>query len=135
MSYGVTAALQEAVYQRLSGDAGVTALVGGIYDAIPVGELPEIYLTLGPESARDRSDKTGGGAEHDFTVSVIGGASGFLAAKQAAAAVSDALIDADMALSRGRLVGLWFVKAVAKRETSGDGRRIDMRFRARVEDN
>ncbi|MYM54159.1 DUF3168 domain-containing protein [Thalassovita mangrovi] len=135
MSYGVTAALQEAVYQRLSGDAGVTALVGGIYDAIPVGELPEIYLTLGPETARDRSDKTGGGAEHDFTVSVIGDASGFLAAKQAAAAVSDALIDADMALSRGHLVGLWFVKAVAARETSGDGRRIDMRFRARVEDN
>lgn len=135
MSYGVTAALQEAVYQRLSGDAGVTALVGGIYDAIPVGELPDLYLTLGPETARDRSDKTGGGAVHDFTVSVIGSASGFLAAKQAAAAVSDALTGADMVLSRGQLIGLWFVKAVAKRETSGDGRRIDMRFRARVEDN
>ncbi len=135
MSYGVTAALQEAVYQRLSGDAGVTALVGGIYDAIPVGELPDLYLTLGPEAARDRSDKTGGGAEHDFTVSVIGGTSGFLAVKQAAAAVSDALTGADMVLSRGQLIGLWFVKAVAKRETSGDGRRIDMRFRARVEDN
>ena len=34
----VAAALQEAVYQRLSGDAALAALVGGaIYDALPPG--------------------------------------------------------------------------------------------------
>lgn len=135
MSYAMAAALQEAVFQRLSGDVAVTALVGGIYDAIPAGELPALYVTLGPEATRDRSDKTGAGAEHDFIVSVIGSAAGFLSAKQAAAAISDALVGADLTLSRGALIGLWFVKAVAERETSGDSRRIDMRFRARVEDN
>ncbi|MDX1779805.1 MAG: DUF3168 domain-containing protein [Thalassovita sp.] len=135
MSYAMAAALQEAVFQHLSGDVAVTALVGGIYDAIPAGELPALYVTLGPETARDRSDKTGNGAEHDFIVSVIGSASGFLSAKQAAAAITDALIGADLTLSRGQLTGLWFVRAVAKRETGDDARRIDIRFRARVEDN
>ncbi|CUH62996.1 hypothetical protein TG4357_00419 [Thalassovita gelatinovora] len=135
MSYGVTTALQQAVFQRLSGDAGVTALVGGVFDALPVGEPPSIYVSLGPETVKDRSDKTGSGAEHDFVVSVISAAAGFLSAKQAAVAISDALSGADLVLSRGQLIGLWFVKAVAKRETGTDARRIDMRFRARVEDN
>ena len=59
---------------------------------------------------------------------------GFLSAKEAAAAVSDALHDADLTLGRGRLVGLWFHKA--KASLAGEGRRrIDLTFRARVEDN
>ncbi|WP_323782711.1 DUF3168 domain-containing protein [Thalassovita sp.] len=135
MSYGMTAALQQAVYQHLSSDAGVTALVGGVFDEIPAGDLPPIYVSLGPETAKDRSDKTGDGAEHEFVVSVISDQAGFLSAKQASVAISDALIGADLVLSRGLLIGLWFVKAVAKREASSNVRRIDMKFRARVEDN
>lgn len=135
MSYGVAAALQAAVYQRLSGDAALAALVGGaIHDAPPAGPLPDIYVTLGPEEARDRSDVTGGGAWHRFTVSVITGTAGFRAAKEAAAAVSDALVDADLALARGRLAALRFHRARARREDGGALRRIDLTFRARVDD-
>lgn len=136
MSYAVAAALQEAVYQQLAGDAALAAIVGeAIHDAIPAGTLPSIYVVLGAETARDRSDKTGGGAAHDLSISVITDQQGFSQAKQAAAAVNDALVDADLSLSRGRLVGLWFLRAKAKRDTSDGTRRIDMIFRARVEDN
>ena len=136
MSYAVSAALQEAVYQHLSGDAALSAIVGSaIYDAIPSGTLPPIYVTLGSETVRDRSDKTGFGADHDFSVSVITGAQGFAQAKQAAASVNDALSDAALSLTRGRLVGLRFLKARASRDTGNGTRRIDLIFRARVEDN
>lgn len=133
MSYGGSAALQAAVYGRLIGDADLSALVGGaIYDAPPAGTLPALYVTLGPEDVRDRSDATSGGAWHRFTVSVISDAAGFAAAKEAAAAVSDALTDAELSLDRGHLTGLHFNRARARRD--GALRRIDLSFRARLSD-
>lgn len=136
MSYGVSAALQEAVFQQLQGDAALAALVGSdIFDAAPPGAVPDIYVSLGPEDVRDASDKTGVGARHDFVVSVVSQAAGFRSAKDAAAAVSDALVGAALTLTRGQLVSLNFVRARAKRVQDADVRRIDLRFRARVQDN
>ncbi|MEM9343447.1 MAG: DUF3168 domain-containing protein [Pseudomonadota bacterium] len=136
MSYGMSAALQEAVYAQLSGDAAVAAEVGtAIYDAVPAGDVPELYVSLGPEDVRERCDKTGGGAEHRLIVSVVTRQPGFQGAKRAAATVTDALDGADLTLSRGRLVALWFERARARRVSKGDVRRIDLTFRARVEDD
>ena len=107
---------------------------GAIYDALPQGPLPATYVTLGPEESQDRSDGTGAGARHDFTVSVVTDGTGFQAAKAVAGAVSDALAGADLALARGRLAALTFRRARARREGTGQLRRIDLTFRARVED-
>jgi len=135
MSYGASAALQAAVYQRLLADAGVSALVGGdIYDAVPPGTPPGTYVSLGAEEARARGDGTGQGALHRFTVSVVSDAAGFGTAKAVAAAISDALQDAELALTRGVLVSLNFERARARRVGEGDQRRIDLRFAARVDD-
>ena len=135
MSYGMAAALQEAVFERLSNDPGVTALVGGaVYDALPSGTVPALYVVLGSEDARARADGSGQGAWHRFTVSVVSDGTGFHAAKQVAAAVSDVLVEAEMSLSRGRLVALHFWRARARREGSGNLRRVDLTFRARVEE-
>lgn len=136
MSYGMGAALQAAVYDRLQADGNLTALVGSaIYDAAPPGGVSGLYVSLGPEQVRDGSDYGSGGAVHEFTVSVVTDAAGFQGAKDAAAAVSDALVGAPLTLTRGRLVGLGFVRAKALRSTNGTQRQIDLRFRARVEDN
>lgn len=136
MSYAMAAALQAAVFERLGADVVLGALVGtAIHDAPPPGPLPPLYVTLGPEEVRDASDKTGAGARHEFSVSVIGDGGGFLAVKTAAAAVSDALIGAELSLARGRLVALEFLRAQARREGAGQLRRIDLRFVARVEDD
>ena len=136
MSYGVAKALQVAVYGRLVEDATLTGLVGtAIYDALPTGTLPPLYVALGPEVVRDKSDKTGAGAEHEFTVSVVTDTAGFATAKDAAAAVSDALVDAPLTLTRGILVSLNFYRAQAARVGSSAIRQINLTFRARVEDN
>ncbi len=136
MSYGVSSALQMAIYQHLAADTALSVLVGNaIYDALPAGTLPNLYVTLGPETVREKSDKTGHGALHTITVSVVTDRAGFQTAKEVAGAVSDALVDADLTLARGRLVYLAFDRALAKLEGTGTQRRIDLRFRARVEDN
>jgi hypothetical protein len=132
MSYGAAAALQAAIYARLT---GATALVGvPVVDAIPSGGGSGTFVLIGPEEVIDQSDKSGGGAEHRLTVAVISDAAGFLAAKDVAVAVSDALIDAPLALARGHLVGLRFLRAKAVRLDAGGTRRIDLSFRARIED-
>jgi hypothetical protein len=135
MSYGTAAALQAAIYQRLASDPALVALVGtAIHDVVPAGEVPGTYVTLGPEEVRDRSDKTGRGSEHEFTVSVVTDAAGFQRAKTVAGAVSDALDAPPPQLSRGRIVSLQFLRARALRVAAARNRRIDLTFRARVED-
>jgi len=131
MSYAGAAALQAAIYGRLT---AATALAGvPVYDAVPPGAGAGTFVLIGPEDVLDRSDKSGGGAEHRIKVAIISDATGFRAAKTVAVAVSDALVDAPLTLSRGRLVGLHFVRGVAARLDEGNVRRIDLTFRARVE--
>ncbi|MFO7758522.1 MAG: DUF3168 domain-containing protein [Roseovarius sp.] len=135
MTYTVAANLQEAVFTRLTSDAALSALVGGaIYDALPGGAVPPLYVTLGPEDVRSRGDGTAGGAWHRLTVTVVSDRAGFLQAKRVAGAVSAALEGAQMALGQGSVVGVQFWRARAQRVTGGSRRRIDLTFRARVDD-
>ena len=79
MTYGVAVALQQAVFQRLQADTTLTGLVGAaIYDAVPPGIVSGTYVSLGPEDVREASDKTGHGALHEITVSVVTDAAGFI---------------------------------------------------------
>ncbi|MEO9794090.1 DUF3168 domain-containing protein [Tateyamaria sp.] len=136
MSYAVSAALQSAVFAAISADPVVAASVGSaVYDALPSGTLPGLYVSLGPEDVRVEDDKTGSGSAHRFVISVVTDVPGFRAAKEAAGAVSDVLHEADLTLSRGRLVSLRFVSARAYQIDKSAGRRIDLTFRARVDDN
>lgn len=136
MSFGMSGPLQAAVFDALSNDAALAGIVGtAIYDAVPTGSLPAIYVRLGSETVTDASDGSGDGALHRFTVSVITTSPGFAQAKAAAGAVSDVLHNADLALSRGRLVSLRFERAQAQRLESAATRQIDLRFAARVQDD
>ena len=135
MSYAVSAALQAAVYQSLTSDAVLVGQVGdAIFDAMPAGEVPPIYVTLGPEKVRDASDATGRGAVHVFVVSVVTSEAGFQMAKTVSATICDRLIDADLVLTRGTLINLSFDSAKARRTENADLRQIDLTFRARVAD-
>ncbi|KEJ90206.1 DUF3168 domain-containing protein [Sulfitobacter donghicola] len=136
MSYAISAALQEAIFGALTADAALGALVGdGIYDALPVGSLPDLYVLLGSETVREASDGSGAGAVHFINISVVTTNAGFSSAKIAAAAVSDALHEAQMPLTRGSLISLRFERATAKRVDAASARQIDLRFRARVQDD
>lgn len=133
MSYASGAAVQTAVFQLLAGDGALGALVGGVYDAPPPGTPQGSYVILGEDEAIDRGDGTGPGAEHRMTISVVTDAEGFLGAKQAAARISNLLTWAQPGLATGRVVAIWFQDARARRLEGGTLRRIDLRFRVRVE--
>lgn len=133
MSYAVSGALQAAVFTALTGNVAVMNLVGDhIYDAVPSGALPNLYIALGEEKVRDLSSKTGAGALHDLSVDIHGDVAGFQAVKALAAAVCDALIDSKLTLSRGSLTGLQFKFARARKGISPDQRVINLTFRALV---
>jgi hypothetical protein len=131
MSYGSAAALQAAVFAALEADPALAGIT--VADALPKGAGPDTFVLIGPEEVLDRSDRSGGGAEHRFTVSVISRQAGFLAAKEIAVAISDRLAGTQPALSRGRVVDIAFQRAVARRLDEGRTRRIDLTFRARIE--
>ncbi|MHA3914574.1 DUF3168 domain-containing protein [Halovulum sp. GXIMD14793] len=138
MTYAMSQALQAAVYEQLTNDAALTALVGGeVHDAplaLPMADVPEVHVTIGEEKVRDASTQTSTGAEHDFTVTVHSTAAGFSRAKEAAGAVCEALIDAPLSLSRGALINLRFLFAKADRGKASAPRRVALRFRAVLED-
>lgn len=139
MTYALSWPLQQGVYQLLSADAGLAALADGrVYDApLPPeaeAEPDGVYITLGDETVRDWSTQTDRGAEHLFGISVHAPRRGFAAAKQAAGAVSDALLGGAVTLDRGRVVLIRFVDARTRRKENGALRRIDLRFRITVED-
>lgn len=136
MTYVFSADLQKALYETLKGDAALHDQIGdAIYDVVPAGQLPSTYVSLGPEDVRDWSDKTGSGARHDFTISVVTEAAGFQTAKVVAGTVADALATTGAAMTRGTLVSLSFRRARAIRVEEGNMRRIDLSFRALVADD
>ena len=136
MSYAVSSALQSAVFGAMSNDATLSGLVSGaIYDAIPSGTLPTLYVSLGAETVQERNDISGLGAEHLLTISVVTEVPGFAAAKEVAGTICDLLHEAPLGLTRGRLVSIKFTRAKAAKIENGSGRQIDLIFRARVEDD
>lgn len=61
--------LQQAIYQALSGDAALSAMVSGIFDRPPQGgDFP--YVTLGESTIADRSTIATSGTEHLVTLHV-----------------------------------------------------------------
>ena len=135
MSYAVSGALQAAVFQVLAGDATVQALSGGaIHDALPEGPAPGLFVLIGEEEVRDLSTQTGRLASHRFGVSVVSDALGFRSAKALAGAITDALVDAAPVMDRGHIVSMRFLRARARLVRAGQTRRIDLTFRAIVED-
>lgn len=137
MSFSGAGALQEAAYQALTGSVELGALVEGrVFDAAPHGDGPEsasrIYVLLGDERARPWGAQGLMGAEHELEIAVVCPEESFAAAKAAAAAVSDAMLGPMPALSRGRIATSVFAGARTRRTRDG-GRRIELRFRYRVE--
>ena len=74
MSFALSGPLQAAIYDALRGDPVLTALVGdAVYDAVPSGALPELYVRLGSETVEDASDCSGAGAVHVMAGRTDGG--------------------------------------------------------------
>lgn len=135
MSYGMSPVLQTAIYEALRADAALAGLVGAhIYDALPTGAVPETYVSIGDERVRDASDQTHNGSVHKLDILVRTTQPGFAKAKAIAAIISDALHNAQLSMSRGRMVSLQFERATARRIETNTAREILLLFRARLDD-
>ncbi len=139
MTYAMSWPLQQALHAAIAGDADCAAFFGPrIYDAAPPlgpdASAEGLYLTIGDETVVDWSTASDRGARHQVTLSVHAPRHGFAEAKQAAAAVSDVMLDGPLAPSRGRIVGTRFLGARTRRAEGDRLRRIEMRFDITLED-
>jgi hypothetical protein len=130
MSYRGSALLQAAIHARLTADPALAGVA--VVDALPPGPAPATFVLVGPEEVRDAGDRSGDGAEHRVTLSVISDAAGFLSAKEIAVHLGAALEAAPLVLAEGRVVSVRFLRAVARRLEAGATRRVDLTFRVRL---
>jgi hypothetical protein len=126
--------LQEAVFDALSDDTPLAALLGGdrVYDSTPRNaEAP--YVHLGEIVARDWSTATEAGTEISFAVVVWSRTPGRTEGLAIASRVVTLLHDAALTLDGWRLVNLRHIATETARAEKPEGRRAVVRFRAVVE--
>lgn len=131
---GATWALQSAIHQRLTGDAGVTALLGGphVWDHVPRGAAHP-FVTIGVSTERDWSTGDDTGAEHILTLNIWSRAPGRREADSIAAAVRHALHDQALTLTGFRLVNLRHELTEVRRDVPAEMYRGTVRLRAVTE--
>ena len=139
MTYAISWPLQEGIYSLVCNDPACSSTLGArVFDAVPLqadsGMPEEVYMTFGDEDVQDWSTGSTNGAIHTITVSVHAPRHGFSDAKQAAAAISDAILSGGLVLTRGSVVNVRFVDGRTVRRESDSVRRIDLRFRITVQD-
>ena len=127
-------ALQKAIYNRLIGDAGVLAALGGarVYDDVPARkEFP--YVTFGSAIERDWSTGTEAGKEHVLTLNVWSRAHGRKESDDVLEAARVALHDVVLTLDGHRLVNLRHEVSDVRRDSDGETYNGSARFRAVTE--
>lgn len=139
MTYAMAWPLQQGLFHLFCENALCAEFFGHrIYDAPPplLGESEPsgIYLTFGDETVDDWSTGSDTGAVHIVTLTVNAPRRGFAEAKQAASAVSDAVLAGGLSLTRGRMVNTRFVDARTRRADGDALRQIILRFRITLED-
>jgi len=137
MSYTQSADLQKAVYDALTGNAGLMAMVAGVFDAPPAGTgAPPTgtYITIGEEVMRDNSSASHHGVIVDFEVVIHSDYAGFGVAKEVAGLVEQTLSWNDIPMAQGSLDLLFFLKSRARRGVAPETRRIVLVFRAFLND-
>jgi hypothetical protein len=126
--------LQKAIFDALSADAALTALLepGRIYDDVPQGS-PLPYISLGQATAQDWSTGSEEGTEHLLTVHVWSGARGKKQAHEILGAIRAALHDRPLTLAGHRLVNLRHEHSEVRRAPDGETIHGLARFRAVTE--
>jgi hypothetical protein len=134
MPTSASAALRAAVYDALSTDAALAALLGGpkIYDEPPRGAAFP-YVTLGEARIADYSTGDVSGEEQQLTLHAWSRQGGHREAHMITAALLQALDDAPLVLTDHHLVNMRFAVADVRREADGRTYHALVRFRAVTE--
>ena len=93
--------VQEAIYARLNGNAGLQAMVAGVYDSVPAGK-PQVKdyprVIIGDDTLIDWDTDTSYGAEVTLTIHVWSIKSGRKEAKTILAKLAELLHDQRLAV-------------------------------------
>lgn len=129
-----SAELQTVIFQTLTSDPGLTALLGGpkVFDRRPEhAKFP--YLTLGRTAVVDWSTGTEDGAEHILTLHVWAKGGGKQETYEIMDKVVERLNNTPMALEGHHLINLQLQFAEARREPDSTAYHGILRFRAVTE--
>jgi hypothetical protein len=128
------AALRAAIYDALTADAALGALLGGpkVYDE-PPRSVTFPYVTVGEARVTDFSTGSEPGEEHQLTLHAWSRQGGHREAHLISGALLQALDDAPLALAEHHLVNLRFATADVRREADGRTYHALVRFRAMTE--
>lgn len=126
--------LQRSIYETLTADAAVTALLGGphIHEQAP-RDLAFPYVTLGQTTVYDWSTGTEDGREHILTLHVWSRSGGKRQVEEIIEAMNAALGDAVLSLTGHALINLRFEFADARRDPDGETLHGIVRYRAVTE--
>ncbi len=127
-------ALQKAIYETLSGDLALTAMIGndGVHDHLQTRSHRPCVSIAGLES-RDASTASEAGEEHLLTLEVFTGEGGNRAAQEISARVRVLLDNADLELDGFALVSLFHRRTRIGRDAKAKGHVAEMVFRAVTE--
>ena len=127
-------ALQKAIFERLSSDAALTALVGpgGITDRRLSQPAAPLLVIAGIDSV-DHSTASEPGEQHTVLLEAWSEAAGHKTVQAIAAAVRAALHDAALTLDGHHLVFLLHLDTQLRRDGKSRFHRAEMRFRAVTE--
>ncbi len=119
---------------RLSSDAALTSLLGGIkiFDEVPA-QTSAPYLVLGEIESREAGASVDEGEEHRLTLNLWSREGGMADSLSAAARVASVLDGADLSLAGHRLANLRWMATDARRMGDGRHRFASLRFRALTE--
>ncbi len=134
MALGSQNALLAAIWQALSGDAGIVARVGpdGIRDRLlPHPVLPAIVFA--DIETGDLSTATEPGEEHRLTIEVWSRADGRRDGQEIAALVRQTLDDRPLTLEGAALVSLLYTGSRSRRDAKTGAFVSELRFRAVTE--
>lgn len=127
-------ALQQAIYQALTNDGPLVALLGWarVWDDVPErAAFP--YVTFAAGSERDWSTGSGAGAEHAVVLHVWSRAGGRKEAQEIVAAVRAVLHEAALTLTGHRLINLRHEASDVRRDADGETYHGIVRLRAVTE--
>jgi hypothetical protein len=127
-------ALLKAIYQRLSADVNLTAIIGadGIGDRLlPRPKLP--CIVFGEMETRDFSTSTERAAEHFLTLEIWSDGEGRKQGQDIAGRVHDLLHDAGLGLDGVTLVNLLVTGMRTRREPKTKFYLVELRLRAVTE--
>ena len=121
--------LQQAIYNALTGDSTLMALITGVHDHVPQGAAFP-YVTIGESTARDWSAVGIVGVEATLILHAWSRARGRKEVKQILSEIHRVLHDADVTVPGHHLLYLRFVFARTTRDPDGATHHGVSRFRA-----